>query len=75
PRPKQGGRAARPALDSQELVIVRLLADGVKDEAIARHLGVSSRTLSRLVSGLLDTLGVQTRFQAALRITELGLLA
>ncbi|MFJ4336960.1 helix-turn-helix domain-containing protein [Streptomyces sp. NPDC088915] len=71
----QGDPTARPALDSQELVIVRLLADGVKDEAIARHLGVSSRTLSRLVSGLLDTLGVQTRFQAALRITELGLLA
>ncbi|MFD6250776.1 hypothetical protein [Streptomyces roseolus] len=63
-----------PVLDSQELIVVRLLADGVKDETIARHLGMSSRTLSRLISGLLDRLCVQTRFQAALRIAELGLL-
>ncbi|MCX5383351.1 helix-turn-helix transcriptional regulator [Streptomyces sp. NBC_00083] len=75
PRRPQEGRASRPALDSQELIVVRLLADGVKDEVIARHLGVSSRTLSRLISGLLERLGVQTRFQAALRIAELDLLA
>ncbi|MFE2284657.1 helix-turn-helix domain-containing protein [Streptomyces sp. NPDC059443] len=65
---------AEPVLGSQDLVIVRMLADGVKDETIARHLGVSPRTLSRLVSGLLERLGVQTRFQAALRIAESGLL-
>ncbi|MFG2986639.1 helix-turn-helix domain-containing protein [Streptomyces sp. NPDC048258] len=76
PRQSQEGRpASRPVLDDQELIVVRLLADGVKDEAIARHLGVSSRTLSRLISGLLDRLGVQTRFQAALRIAELDLMA
>ncbi|MFG2572551.1 LuxR C-terminal-related transcriptional regulator [Streptomyces sp. NPDC048481] len=61
-------------LDSQDLAVLRMLADGVKDEAIARHLGVSSRTLSRLMTGLLDRLGAQTRFQAALRVAELGLL-
>ncbi|MFG2328486.1 LuxR C-terminal-related transcriptional regulator [Streptomyces sp. NPDC048604] len=61
-------------LDSQELVIVRMLADGVKDEVIARRLGISSRTLSRTISGLMERLGAQTRFQAALRIAESGLL-
>ncbi|MCZ7456183.1 helix-turn-helix transcriptional regulator [Streptomyces sp. WMMC940] len=61
-------------LDGQDLVVVRMLADGVKDEAIARHLGISSRTLSRTISALMERLGVQTRFQAALRIAELGLM-
>ncbi|MFI8350671.1 helix-turn-helix domain-containing protein [Streptomyces sp. NPDC085596] len=75
PRQSEDGQASRPVFDEQELVVVRLLADGVKDEAIARHLGVSSRTLSRLLSGLLDRLGVQTRFQAGLRIAELRLLS
>ncbi|MEU8522614.1 LuxR C-terminal-related transcriptional regulator [Streptomyces sp. NBC_01216] len=67
-------QAVETALDSQELVVVKLLADGVKDEAIARQLGISSRTLSRLVSGIMDRLGATTRFQAALRIAESGLL-
>ncbi|MEU1290480.1 helix-turn-helix transcriptional regulator [Kitasatospora sp. NPDC005856] len=62
------------ALDGQDLVVVRLLADGVKDEAIARQLGISPRTFSRIVSALLDRLGVKTRFQAAMRIAELGML-
>ncbi|MFF2778638.1 hypothetical protein ACFVU3_27435 [Streptomyces sp. NPDC058052] len=74
PHASQKRPASPPVLDSQELIVVRLLADGVKDETIARHLGMSSRTLSRLISGLLDRLSVQTRFQAALRIAELGLL-
>jgi DNA-binding CsgD family transcriptional regulator len=64
-----------PALDGQELLVVRMLAAGVKDDAIARRLGVSSRTLSRLISVLLEKLGARTRFQAALRVGELGLLS
>ncbi|MBV6701294.1 LuxR C-terminal-related transcriptional regulator [Kitasatospora aureofaciens] len=67
-------QAVALGLDSQELVVVKLLADGVKDEAIARQLGISPRTFSRIVSGLLERLGVKTRFQAAMRIAELGLL-
>ncbi|MFH9393740.1 LuxR C-terminal-related transcriptional regulator [Streptomyces sp. NPDC017556] len=60
--------------DSQALAVLRMLADGVKDEVIARHLDVSPRTLSRFMTSLLDRLGVQTRFQAALRVAELKLL-
>lgn len=74
-RAPQQQRMAELALDSQDLVVVRMLADGVKDEAIARQLGVSPRTLSRLISALLDKLGTKTRFQAALRVAELGLLS
>ncbi|WP_073920976.1 helix-turn-helix transcriptional regulator [Streptomyces sp. CB00455] len=68
-------QAVETALDSQELLVVKLLADGVKDEAIARQLGISSRTLSRLISAILDRFGATTRFQAALRVAEAGLLA
>ncbi|GHH56945.1 helix-turn-helix transcriptional regulator [Streptomyces candidus] len=73
-RPATAGDARGGELDSQELAVLRMLADGVKDEVIARHLGISPRTLSRFMTGLLDRLGVQTRFQAALRVAELGLL-
>ncbi|MFI9628877.1 LuxR C-terminal-related transcriptional regulator [Streptomyces sp. NPDC052042] len=68
------GGAGEIVLDGQEQVVVRMLADGVKDEVIARHLGVSPRTLSRSIAQLMERLGVQTRFQAALRIARLGLL-
>ncbi|MFF1836709.1 LuxR C-terminal-related transcriptional regulator [Streptomyces sp. NPDC058231] len=72
--PVQASQTVDLVLDGPELVIVRMLADGVKDEVIARRLGISSRTLSRSISGLMERLGAQTRFQAALRIAELGLL-
>ncbi|MFF3174034.1 LuxR C-terminal-related transcriptional regulator [Streptomyces sp. NPDC057900] len=73
-RPAAPGGALGEELDSQDLIVLRMLADGVKDEAIARHLGISSRTLSRYMTGLTDRLGVHTRFQVALRVAELGLL-
>ncbi|MFJ3707140.1 MULTISPECIES: LuxR family transcriptional regulator [unclassified Streptomyces] len=58
----------------QEQLIIRMLAAGMKDESIARQLGVSARTLSRTISAFLDRLGVGTRFQAALKVADLGLL-
>ncbi|MFD9621955.1 LuxR C-terminal-related transcriptional regulator [Streptomyces virginiae] len=58
-----------------EEVLIRMLVEGMKDEAIARRLSVSSRTVSRMISALLDQLGVQTRFQAALELNRRGWLA
>ncbi|WP_327088480.1 helix-turn-helix transcriptional regulator [Nonomuraea sp. NBC_01738] len=63
------------SLSHQERVIIRMLAVGAKDEMIARRLRVSSRTLSRAIGTLLDRLGVETRFQAAVKVTKMGLLA
>lgn len=54
--------------DTRELV--RLLAAGMTDGAIARHLGVSERTVRRRVKTLLEELRVDTRFQAAVRAVE-----
>jgi len=48
--------------------IVALLAGGANDDAIAAALGVSVRTVRSDVAGILDTLGVRTRFAAGMRL-------
>jgi DNA-binding NarL/FixJ family response regulator len=55
-----------------ERTLIRLLAAGLKDEAVARHLGVSLRTLRRRVSELQERLGAASRFQLGVRATQLG---
>ncbi len=44
--------------------LLTMLASGMPDEAIARQLEVSSRTVGRRVAGLMQSLGVRSRFQA-----------
>jgi DNA-binding NarL/FixJ family response regulator len=55
--------AAAPA-ESRSDRVLALLSTGATDEAIARQLGVSLRTVQRDVRGILDQLGARTRFQA-----------
>jgi DNA-binding CsgD family transcriptional regulator/sugar-specific transcriptional regulator TrmB len=59
-------------LSGQELAVVRLLAKGDTDTAIGRRLGVSVRTAGRLVSDIMARVDAKSRFQAGLRIGELG---
>ncbi|MGH8868847.1 MAG: helix-turn-helix transcriptional regulator [Actinomycetes bacterium] len=54
--------------------LLQLLAMGMKDEALARHLGMSLRTVRRRVATLLADLGVSTRFQAGLEAVRRGWL-
>lgn len=54
--------------------LLRLLALGYKDEAIARQLGVALRTVRRRVSGLMDSYGVSTRFQLGAALAKDGRL-
>jgi DNA-binding NarL/FixJ family response regulator len=63
------------ATDSEDRDLATLLASGAKDDVIARHLGVSPRTLSRRIADLLDDLHVRTRFQAGVRAAQLGWLS
>ena len=49
--------------------IIDCLIRGQKDDAIARSLGVSSRTVDRRLGLLMDALGARTRFQLGLRLT------
>ncbi|MEU5869129.1 MULTISPECIES: helix-turn-helix transcriptional regulator [unclassified Nonomuraea] len=62
---------SRP-VDLPDPELFALLAAGLKDEAVARQLGVSLRTVHRRVSELMDRLGARTRFQAGLLAARRG---
>ncbi|MFI7054600.1 LuxR C-terminal-related transcriptional regulator [Streptosporangium canum] len=66
--------ASGDALTGQQTAVLRLLATGAKDEAIARTLGVSTRTVTRIVGELTALLGAGSRFQAGARAARLGWL-
>jgi DNA-binding CsgD family transcriptional regulator/sugar-specific transcriptional regulator TrmB len=66
--PNENGLSAR----DQELL--RLLATGHTDEAIARKFGVSLRTVRRAASDLMSRLGARSRFEAGVLATRSGWL-
>ncbi|MDO5504360.1 MAG: hypothetical protein Q4G67_14430, partial [Actinomycetia bacterium] len=57
-----------------ETRLIDLMAMGVKDEAIARTLGWSLRTVRRRIAALMDEHGVQTRFQLGAALLAHGRL-
>lgn len=61
-----------PGPDERRLLA--LLSSGMKDAAIAHHLGWSYRTTRRRIAALLTSLGVETRFQAGLYAARRGWL-
>lgn len=61
-------------LTAQESTLLRLLAQGDTDDAMARKLGVSVRTVRRISSELMAQLGARSRFQAGVRATQRGWL-
>ncbi|PRH80182.1 hypothetical protein C6N75_05575 [Streptomyces solincola] len=67
-------RAEPPGVPGPERELLALLAAGLKDEAIARRLGVHVHTARRRISRLLDTLDARTRFQAGARASVRGWL-
>lgn len=71
-----GPRRCAPAqeLSTLEHALLRLLANGCKDEMAARHLGVSVRTVRRLISTLMSRLGAASRFEAGVRAQANGWL-
>ncbi|MFD4370743.1 LuxR C-terminal-related transcriptional regulator [Streptomyces sp. NPDC058486] len=58
----------------QQREILRLLAEGAKDETVARRFGVSTRTVRRMISDITARLGVESRFQLAVHAAERGWL-
>ncbi|MEU9979941.1 helix-turn-helix domain-containing protein [Streptomyces sp. NPDC050856] len=71
--PLDGGRDGAVS-ERQQRELLALLAAGLKDEAIARRLGVHVHTARRRISRLLEALDARTRFQAGARATSLGWL-
>jgi DNA-binding CsgD family transcriptional regulator len=61
-----------PELTEQERSVLEMLAVGTKDAKIARNLGVSLRTVSRIINGLMRRLGADSRFQAGIRAKQIG---
>ncbi|MFJ9011450.1 LuxR C-terminal-related transcriptional regulator [Streptomyces canus] len=61
-------------LDERTQAILDLMATGMKDDAIARVLDISRRTVQKHVSEAGTALGARTRFQIALRAAERGWL-
>jgi DNA-binding NarL/FixJ family response regulator len=61
-------------LTEQHRTTMRLLANGLTDERIARKLGVSLRTVSRLVSEVMRYLQAESRFQAGVLAANRGLI-
>jgi LuxR family maltose regulon positive regulatory protein len=76
-RPRPGGAVAPglvEPLSERELEVLRLLADGRSNRAIAEELVISLDTVKRHVTHVLDKLGAANRTQAVTRARDLGLL-
>ncbi len=61
-------------LDDRGHRVLRLLAAGATDAAIAEQVGISQRTVERRVRALMEQLGVTTRFQAGVQAARRGWL-
>jgi DNA-binding CsgD family transcriptional regulator/sugar-specific transcriptional regulator TrmB len=60
--------------DEVRATILELLASGLKDEVIARRLGMSARTCRRHISRLMSELSAASRFQAGVAAATIGLV-
>lgn len=74
-RPFGPPKLAGPSdLSAQQRQLLRLLYQGNTDDAAARKLGVSVRTVRKVTAGLMRETGARTRFQLGSRAFERGWL-
>jgi DNA-binding NarL/FixJ family response regulator len=64
----------RPTLTREELDLLRLLAEGLPLDAVARRLSTSERTVRRRTRSICDRLGVSTPIQAVVWAARQGVL-
>jgi DNA-binding CsgD family transcriptional regulator len=69
--PDQDG-VAQAGITQQHDEVLRMLASGLHDDGVARRLGVSTRTVRRLVAESMEQLGAHSRFQAGVRAAVQG---
>jgi LuxR family maltose regulon positive regulatory protein len=72
--PTQPLLAGGESLTAREVEVLRLLATGSSNQAIARELVVEIGTVKRHVSNIMDKLQVESRLEAVVRARELGLV-
>lgn len=61
-------------LTPRELEVLDLLAEGLSNKAIALRLGISEHTVKFHVNAVMGKLGAQSRTEAVVRATRLGLI-
>jgi DNA-binding CsgD family transcriptional regulator len=66
------GRAEAP--QSRNEIVLRLLAKGLTDDAVARRIGVSVRTVRNDVASAMSVLDARSRFQAGVLAAQRGLI-
>lgn len=69
-----GAESAGAHRTASDEVILSLMAAGLTDQAIARQLAISERTVQRRIQRICERLGVTTRFQAGLQTARQRLL-
>jgi sugar-specific transcriptional regulator TrmB/DNA-binding CsgD family transcriptional regulator len=70
----EASATGRAQVSRTEQIILGLLSAGQKDEAVARQLGVTVRTVRRHVHELCERFGCHSRFQLALQAQHRGLV-
>jgi DNA-binding CsgD family transcriptional regulator len=74
-RSEGDGRAdTATGLSDTERSLLRLLADGASDERAAKKLGVSLRTVRRIMADLMHRLDASSRFEAGIKAAKRGWL-
>jgi DNA-binding CsgD family transcriptional regulator/tetratricopeptide (TPR) repeat protein len=74
-QPEPAGRGRIGGLTRRELQVIRLIAEGLGNPAIAQRLILSEHTVHRHVANILARLDVPSRSAAVARAAQLGLLA
>ena len=69
-----GPSAARMAVTEIKSAILTLMANGLKDDVIAKRMGLSVRACRGHIAELMETFGARSRFQAGVIAAGLGLL-
>ena len=69
-----GAESAGADPTASDEVVLSLMASGLTDQAIARQLAISERTVQRWIQRICERLGVTTRFQAGLQTARQRLL-
>ncbi|NIM94993.1 MAG: DNA-binding response regulator [Anaerolineales bacterium] len=74
--PSAAGLEASPieTLTDREMEVLQLLAEGLPNKTIALHLNVSEHTIKFHVNSILRKLGAQSRTDAVVRASRLGLI-
>jgi DNA-binding NarL/FixJ family response regulator len=66
--------APTEALTPRELDVLQLMAEGLANKAIAQKLGISDHTVKFHVNAIMSKLNAQSRTEAVVRATRLGLI-